>query len=360
VTKALRALAIAVTVVCAGCVTPSTAPPPPAAPPPPTDATPWRALPGWADDNLTEAWGAYLASCRVLVNRGAEWRDACTAAAQFRAPTTAQARAHFEMHFMPHALTTPDGERDGLMTGYYEPILRGSRTMTARYRYPLYAAPRDLTPGALYYERARIEAPDSPLRGREIFWVEDAIELFFLHVQGSGRIALETSEIVRVGFAAHNGHPYRSIGRLLIERGELKFEEASMQGIKAWAARNPDRLKPLLDSNPRYVFFRELPPSSEGPPGALGVPLTARRSLAVDPQHIALGAPLYIATTWPATQTALNRLMLAQDTGGAITGPLRTDFYWGTGEEAAREAGRMRQRARLWLLLPKGMAPPAR
>ena len=176
-----------------------------------------------------------------------------------------------------------------------------------------------------YYDRAQIESGQGALRGREVAWVDDAIELFFLHIQGSGRILLEGGETMRVGYADQNGYPYRSIGRLLVERGELTLEQASMQSIVTWARRNPAKVNELLNSNASYVFFRELPASHAGPPGSLGIPLTARRSIAVDPHYVPLGAPVFIATTWPNSAKPLNRLMLAQDTGGAIRGPVRAD-----------------------------------
>jgi membrane-bound lytic murein transglycosylase A len=204
-----------------------------------------------------------------------------------------------------------------------------------------------------YYDRAQIEQGSAALSGREIAWVDDAIELFFLQVQGSGRIALDSGETLRVGYADQNGFPYRSIGRHLVERGELPLEKASMQGIQAWARANPDKLTDLLNHNASYVFFRELPADLAGPLGALGVPLTPRRSVAVDPGFVPLGAPVYIATTWPLSSRPLNRLMLAQDTGSAIRGAVRADFFWGFGDEAAREAGRMKQPLRMWVLLPR-------
>jgi membrane-bound lytic murein transglycosylase A len=209
-----------------------------------------------------------------------------------------------------------------------------------------------------YYDRAQIENGKAAVRGREIAWVDDAVELFFLHVQGSGRIRLDDGKTMRVGYADHNGHPYRSIGRWLVERGELPLEKASMQGIKAWARQNQGRLPELLNQNASYVFFRELPGEASGPPGALGVPLSAGRSIAVDPRFVPLGAPVYLATTWPNSAKPLNRLMLAQDTGSAIRGAVRADFFWGFGEEAAREAGRMKQRVRMWVLLPHGHPLP--
>ena len=205
-----------------------------------------------------------------------------------------------------------------------------------------------------YYTRAEIETGKASVAGREILWVDDAVDLFFLQIQGSGKVALDTGEVVRVSYADQNGHPYRSVGRLLVERGELTLDQASMQGIKAWGSRNPDKLPELLNANASYVFFREQPASSGGPPGALGVPLTAGRSVAVDPRAVPLGAPVFLSTTWPNSTLPLNRLMMAQDTGGAIKGAVRADFYWGSGDEAGAQAGRMRQTGRIWVLLPNG------
>jgi membrane-bound lytic murein transglycosylase A len=334
----------------------------------------WSDLPGWLADDPAQAWDAFLTSCRALV-RQETWRDVCTVAETIRNPDRETARRFFEANLTPFQLTRADGAEEGLITGYYEPLLRGSRKPTARYRYALYGLPDDLLVidltevypelkgmrlrGRLegrrivpYYDRAQLTEGRGALAGREIVWVEDAIELFFLQIQGSGRIVLENGEVLRVGYADQNGHPYRSIGRLLVERGELPLERASMQGIKAWAHANPGKVNELLNANASYVFFRELPAGLSGPLGALGQPLTARRSLAVDPGFVPLGAPVFIATTWPLSTRPLNQLMLAQDTGGAIRGPVRADFFWGFGEEAAREAGRMKQSLRMWVLLP--------
>jgi len=355
--------------------------PPPATAPTPPLATghlrrsQWSELPGWHDDDPAAAWSAFLASCGVLKSQDA-WRAVCTDAQATPAPDREQARRFFESRFLPYRLLQPDGGSGGLATGYYEPMLRGSRTPTARYRFPLYGVPDDLLALDLpafgiaaresrlrarldgrrvvpYFDRAQIEAGAAPLHGREIAWVEDPVELFFLQIQGSGRIALDGSGVMRVGFADHNGHPYRSIGRLLIDRGELPPERASMQGIKAWARQHPDRLREVLDHNPRYIFFRELPAGTGGPLGALGVPLTARRSIAADPRYVPLGAPVFLATTWPLSTRPLQQLMLAQDTGSAIRGAVRADFFWGYGKDAGREAGRMKQPLRMWLLLPR-------
>jgi membrane-bound lytic murein transglycosylase A len=208
-----------------------------------------------------------------------------------------------------------------------------------------------------YYTRSEIERGLAPLRGREILWVDDPVELFFLHVQGSGRVRLPGGETVRIGFAEHNGHLYKSIGRILVERGELSADKASMQGIKQWAAKNPNKLAPLLQQNPAYVFFRELPDSPLGPIGALGVPLTPGRSIAVDALTTPLGAPVFLSTTSPLSARPLNRLVVAQDTGSAIKGAVRADFFWGFGDDAGQSAGRMRQRGRMWILYPRGFQP---
>ncbi len=367
---------------------PQPAPPAPAEPPAATPATPvrplalprirtvtFRELPNWQQDDLSQAWPALLNSCRVLRNQ-ALWDAVCKAAAQAGTPDANTARAFFERHFTPHQVLQNDGSAEGLVTGYYEPLLRGSRTPTEKYRYPLYGPPDDLLVVDLsalypelknlrlrgrldgrrvvpYFDRTEIEMGLAPVKGRELLWVDDPVELFFLQIQGSGRVRLETGETVRIGYADQNGHPYRSIGKWLVDNGELTLDRASMQGIKEWGRRNPQRLTELLNVNPSYVFFRELPDSLSGPLGALGVPLTAERSIAVDPAAIPLGAPVWLATTRPNSPVPLERLMLAQDTGGAIRGPVRADFFWGFGDEAGQIAGAMKQRGRMWVLLPR-------
>jgi len=325
------------------------------------------ALTGWKEGEQAAAWPAFLASCQALRWREA-WRGVCARAMELRSPGDEEARRFLEENFTPWRLANPDGATEGLITGYYEPLLRGSRAKAAPFLYPLYGPPDDLLTIDLSATnpelrgmrlRGREARGAAPVAGKEILWVDDPIEAFFLQIQGSGRIQLEGGETLRLGYADQNGHPFQSIGRYLVERGELQLSEASMPAIKAWAAANPKRLEELLNQNPSFVFFRELPladPAS-GPVGALGVPLAPGRSIAVDPRYVPLGAPVFLATTFPASTTALTRLVLAQDAGGAIRNPVRADFFWGFGPEAGAQAGRMRQQGRMWTLLPKDLKP---
>jgi membrane-bound lytic murein transglycosylase A len=320
-------------------------------------ATAWTTLPGWDADQVSQAWDAFLRGCTALAAR-APWQRVCAEAAELKPATNdAAVRRFFETRFTPWLIADAGGADTGLVTGYYEPLVNGSRTRTQRFRYPVYGVPEDLLivdlgdvypelkgyrlRGRLegrrivpYYSRAQIDQGDAPVSDKVLAWVEDPVELFFLQIQGSGRIRLPSGETLAVGYADQNGHPYRSIGRVL------------------------ERLQELLNNNASYVFFRVLPPGLPGPIGALGVPLTGRRSIAVDPRYTPLGAPVFLATTWPNTKQPLNRLMLAQDTGGAIRGAVRADFFWGFGEDAAREAGRMKQSGRMWLLYPQDAVPP--
>ncbi len=298
-------------------------------------------------------------------------------------------RAFFEEHFIPYEVVAADGRTEGTITGYYEPLLRGSREKSPRFAVPLYATPDDLLAIELadlypelkdkrlrgridgrrvvpYWTRADIENGKAPVAGKVLVWVDDPVEAFFLQIQGSGRVQLEDGGLLRVGYADQNGHPYRSIGRVLIDRGDIPADRASMQGIREWGRRNPDKLPALLDENPSYVFFREVPRAPvgsleekiDGPIGTLGVPLLAGRTIAVDTRSIPLGAPVYLATTFPLSTRPLERLTMAQDTGGAIRGAVRADFFWGFGDDAGREAGRMKQAGRMWLLWPRDAGPP--
>ncbi len=353
---------------------------------PPAPAVPgytqdtWQHLPDWQDADMRLSLAAMLQSCKALQKRQ-DWQEICTRASALDANDNALIHHFFEEHFTPWQLHNADGSHEGLITGYYEPLLHGSRTPNDHFRYAIYGVPDDLLVidladmypqlkglrlrGRLdgqrvvpYYDRWQIENGHAP-RGKELFWVDDPVDLFFLHVQGSGRIQLEDGSIIKIGYANQNGHPYRSIGKQLIDMGELTADNVSLQSIREWAREHPDRLPELLASNPSYVFFRVLPDALPAPLGALGVPLTGEYSLAVDRNTIPLGLPVYLATTWPASDKPLERLMMAQDTGGAIKGTIRADFFWGFGDEAGARAGRMKQQGRLWVLFPRDMTPPA-
>jgi membrane-bound lytic murein transglycosylase A len=367
----------------AACQTKVPPTPPRVEPPPPVTPTymlsHWSAIPDWASLDITPSWPALQQSCRALRYK-TKWLATCAATDKIDANDSAAQHHFYETWFTPFQVFNPDGSDHGLITGYYEPLLKGSRHMSERFRYPIYSAPDDMLEVDLsdaypqlkglrlrgrlngkkvvpYFNRAEIDAGTAMLQGHELFWVENAVELFFLQVQGSGRIELEDGRRVKIGYAEQNGYPYIAIGKRLIEMGELKPEEVSMLTIKNWADANPERLFILLDQNPSYVFFRELPDTLSAPLGALGVPLTNEYSLAVDPRTIPLGVPVFLSTTLPNSQEPLNRLMYAQDTGGAIRGAVRADFFWGFGERAALQAGRMKQSGKLWVLFPKGMEP---
>jgi len=363
---------------CPACpVCPGVEPPKPAEKP--LQPASWGELPGWGEDDPGAAFAAFVASCGRL-SRQAEWKPPCAAAPGAPAGDAAALRAWIEARFEPWALVNPDGSRNGLITGYYEPVLKGSRQKSRDFAQPVFGPPDDLVVVDLaelhpelkhlrlrgrlegrklipYYSRADWGPQESKRSPEALLWLADPIDFFFMQIQGSGQVELADGSRVRLNYADQNGHPYRSIGRWLIDQGELKLEQASMQGIKAWARANPGRLDELLNTNPSLVFFREIPATGSGPQGAMGLPLTPERSLAVDPRHVPLGVPVWLATTQPNSEQALTRLMVAQDTGGAIRGVVRADFYWGSGADAGRQAGRMRQQGRMWLLLPRGYQP---
>ena len=381
-------LAIALTILSAilfGCTpTPRREQPRPAVPTHRFERASWSQLPGWDADNLQEAWPALLSSCRALRFR-AEWAMPCTAAETVAADSRASIRRYFEQYFEPYKIfksPSPTREDTGLVTGYYEPLLRGARAPSAQFLAPVYAPPPDLlivdlaslypelkgkrVRGRLegnrvvpYYSRAELPT-DPAIRGKEIVWVDNALDAFMLQVQGSGRVQLPSGEVIRLQYADQNGHPYRSIGRYLVDKGLLTADQATLPGIRAWLAANPNRLQEVLNSNPSVVFFNEAPleDASLGPKGAQGVPLSAGRSIAVDPALIPLGAPIFLATTFPASDEPLRRLVVAQDTGGAINGAPRADFFWGTGPQAAELAGKMRQTGSMWLLWPRNVPLP--
>jgi membrane-bound lytic murein transglycosylase A len=331
-------------------------------------------LPGFAQDKLLDGWRAWLASCEKIGNQPA-WRAVCAEARALRADEAA-VRTYFTTRFDAYALADAQGKSEGMLTGYYEPVLKASLMRRPPFVVPLYGVPDDLVKreavggnGVREVQRGRMEngklvpyytrgelTPNHPsLRGKEIAWVEDSIDAFFLQVQGSGRLVLPDGKVLRLGFADMNGHPYRSIGRTLVERGELKLENASAQSIKAWARANPSRAPELLATNPSFVFFRFLPAPPEnaiqGPLGSLAVPLTERRSIAVDPRVVPLGAPVWMSAQHQGK--TFEQLALAQDTGTAIKGEVRADYFWGAGDAAGEEAGKMKSPLKLWVLWPK-------
>ena len=352
-------------------------------------------LPGWREDKIAQALPALLRSCSRITalpdesplggdgfaGTAGAWKPACAAAAQVPAGEDAAARAFFEAHFRPFS-AADGGEPSGLFTGYYEALLQGSRKRSDRFHVPLYGRPPEVVMvdlgafredlrgkrlagrvegGALVPlpDRAAIERGALAGRGLEIVWVDSPVDAFFLQIQGSGRVRLAEGGEVRVGYAADNGHRYTAIGRELIRRGVYRPAEVSMQSIRRWLEKNPTEADALMDTNESFVFFQEI--AGEGPLGAEGVALTPGRSLAVDRHHWPLGVPLWLDATAPASRDnepdrPLRRLLIAQDTGGAIRGPVRGDVFWGAGPEAEAVAGKMKNPGRLWVLLPKGLA----
>jgi membrane-bound lytic murein transglycosylase A len=354
------------------------------------DRIAFASLPAASDADWIAAWPAFLQSCQALATHPA-WKVSCARAAAVDRRSAAAIRSYFAGAFdayriravAPAEAKAAEVRDTGLVTGYYEPLLKGSRRPSPKYRVPIYRVPADLVAidlAGTYPELAGLRLrgrmhngkvvayPNrgeimrgNLLRGQELLWVDDPIDAFFLQVQGSGRVMLDDGNMTRLGYGDSNGHPYRSIGRWLVDQKELTIDQASMQGIKAWAARNPRRLDQLLEQNPSFVFFRELPlgDPAAGPKGALNVPLTPHASLAVDTRFIPLGVPLLLRSADPATGAAFVRPMMAQDTGSAIRGPLRFDYFWGFGAEAGEKAGRQKHEGSAWMLAPKGVAPEA-
>lgn len=354
----------------------------------------YEELSGWRNDNPEAAIRAFQRSCAQLFHRPGnspvgdhaiygksdDWRLACKASGEVGDRLSPeQARQFFEAWFQPFEITADD-RTEGLFTGYYEPLLHGSRERAGDYKVPLYLPPDDLVRVDLgrfdtdlegqsirgridgqdfipYYSRDDIVKGALEDRKLELVWVDDEIEKFFLQIQGSGQVRLDDGTVLRVGYAEQNGLPYRAIGRDLIEIGALKPEDVSLQSIRAWLVANPGQAKDIMARNKSYIFFREnkeLDPA-EGPLGAQNVPLTAGRSLAVDPRHIPLGAPLWLETSapWPGGERPLRRLVVAQDTGGAIKGPIRGDVFWGAGKQAEAIAGHMKNQGRYFVLVPR-------
>ena len=353
-------------------------------------------LPGWEADDQSAALQALQRSCTALEERSddepldiaalggrvGDWRAICTAAAGLAGAD--RARKFFESHFTPYEARN-GAEAAGLFTGYFEPELRGATKAGGRYGVPLYGRPQDLVTvdlglfqpalagervagrvadGALepYATRAEIDGGALAAQGLELVWVDDPVDAFFLHIQGSGRIAFEDGTTRRLAYAATNGHNYFAIGRRLVDLGVLSREDATMPAIRDWLAANPKRASDVMHENASYVFFRWLEEgqATEGPVGAQGVALTAGRSLAVDRRFVPMTVPIWLECAAPDPDPAkedrpIRRLMVAQDTGSAIRGPVRGDVFWGTGTEAGAVAGRMKHEGRYWLLLPRGL-----
>ena len=382
-----RAVAAAVALVVTGC---AVQPPLPGAPPQPTAdpapaaaapadasadtpaATPllrprarwvpvdWSALPGLADDRHAELWPALRAGC---VRPAPGWAAVCARALAFQPPDDSFAWQFLQRELQPYRLESLDGSPDGLATGYFEPLVAATRTRQPGFAVPLHRPPADLAQRKPWYTRQQIDtlpAAQAALRGQVIAWVPSPLDALVLQIQGSGRLRITEPDgrvqTVRLAFAGHNDQPYRSVGRWLIDQGELRADGASWPAIRQWGERaGPARLQQMLWANPRVVFFKEepLPDDGAGPRGAQGVPLTAGRSVAVDPQAVPYGTPLWISTTEPLSSTPLRRLVMAQDTGTAIQGAVRIDYFWGAGEQAEQQAGRMKQPLQVWALWPR-------
>ena len=322
-------------------------------------AVSWQALPGWQEDDLSQAWPAWLKSCDALRKRNSElnWRQVCSQAASVSVRDAQAIRRYFESNFQPFEIRNSAGSETGLVTGYYEPVMNGSQTRTSLYSVPLYAYPNAWRQKGPNPGPSRAELMSSGiLKGSEIAWVQDPVAAAFMQIQGSGKIRLQDGRVMRLGYAGTNEQPFKSFAQWLLDKKEINRSEATMQGISKWAKRNPDRVNDMLNANPRFVFFKELPgnvSSDLGPTGALNVPLTTERSIAIDLQAMPLGAPVFLATTRPLSDQPLQKLVMAQDTGKAIVGGVRADYYWGSGDAAGELAGRMKQNGKMWVLLPR-------
>ncbi|MFL4469382.1 murein transglycosylase A [Tateyamaria armeniaca] len=302
----------------------------------------YSALDGWAEDDHASALDVFRSTCRDM--NDPDWRSLCAVASEIP-----DAKAFFELFFRP--VLIEDGQ-PGLFTGYFEPELQGSKRPSTRYRYPVYAMPREARVSRPWHTRREIlQGGVMSGRGLEIAWVDDPVELFFLQIQGSGRIKLPGGRTIRVGYSGSNGHEYRSIGQELVRRGTYAPHQVSADVIKNWVKRNPAAGEELLFHNPSYVFFREVSevPPELGPLGAMNRSITTMRTVAVDPAFVPLGAPVWIEKDG---RDPLRRLMVAQDTGSAIKGAQRADVFFGTGDKAGREAGRLRDPGRLMVLMP--------
>lgn len=318
---------------------------------------PWEELPGLAEDNLHDAWNAWVRSCE---RPPAAFVALCPQVRRLTIGSPEEQRAFMFERLQPHRIESLNGNPDGLLTGYYEPQINATRLPGNGYTVPLYRTPAGLATRKPWFTRQQIETlpeAQAALQGRALAWLADPVDALVLHIQGSGRLYITEPDgsvrLVRLAFAATNEHPYRSVGRWLLDQGLIR--DASWPGIRAWIAENPQRVPEMLWSNPRYVFFKEEPLQGLdiqfGPRGAQGVALTPGRSIAVDRQSIPYGTPVWMSSTGPTGQ--IQRLVLAQDTGSAIVGAVRADYFTGWGTEAGDIAGRLKQNLRLWALWPR-------
>ncbi len=312
----------------------------------------FSAISGWEEDDLAPALAAFSRSCDSIRPTAdipvRDWDKVCALAKSGPGP----ARAFFEKNFTPVRITT--GSR-ALFTGYYEPELHGSRIKTEIYRYPLYRRPPEIQTGVAWYSRAEIEGGALAGRGLELVWLDNRVDAFFVHIQGAARIKLADGSLMRVGFAGRNWQRYRSVGRELIRQNILTPSQASMQGIRAWAATNPEAATQALQHNTSFIFFKELEiPDNLGPIGALQVPLATLRSVAVDDSYTPLGAPVWVRMD--AGPSSLNQLMVAQDTGSAVNGAQRADIFYGSGDAAGDKAGNIHYSGEMITLVPNATA----
>jgi len=316
-------------------------------------------LPGWRDDRTLELWPALRQGCATPAPR---WSALCLDALRFTPRDDADARRWLEQRLEVFRLESAEGEATGLATGYFEPLVEARRKPGGSFRTPLWGPPAGYVPHKPTWTRQELDTlpeAQASVRGREIAWVSDPLDALMLQVQGSARVHLVepdgSSRVVRVSYAGSNDQPYKSIGRYLVDQGELKLTDASWPGIKDWVRRNRGRLQELLWSNPRVIWLKEvpLPDANVGPNGSQGVPLTPGRSIAVDPAAVPFGSPVWLDTTAPLSNRPLQRLVMAQDTGNAIVGAVRADFFWGWGGDAEAQAGRMKQPLRMWVLWPR-------
>jgi membrane-bound lytic murein transglycosylase A len=325
-------------------------------------------LTGWTDDNVAAAIPAFLKSCQVFLRRGNEtpldpgaksgdfgavgdWRGLCEAAGRLPGTDTA-AREYFEANFVP-LLAADRGDPAGLFTGYFEVTLNRSRRREGPFQTAIYRSPPDPTA----YSRTEIEDGALAGKGLELVWVDDPIGAYFLQVQGSGVVRLQDGTVMRLGYDGANGRPYVAIGKVLVQRGDMQLSQVTMDSLRAWIASHGDAGAALMRENPSYVFFKEI--GGYGPVGSEDVVLTAQRSLAVDRAFVPLGMPIWLDANGRFIAGATHRLVVAQDTGGAIKGPVRGDLFWGSDDAAASAAGTMNATGRYYLLLPRAVAPRA-